>query len=830
MEELFRFTVIRPPRSSTNVAVSIVSDASVLERLLRSATDPHAKRQRAREYRNQPNAVVFRLDELPLKRELDELADAFDDISGGDERAAVGTAIAQALGGRTLDDLTQPLELLRATFLSYVLAPDPNGPSLGAIARYLRTLQVALLYWNQAPALSVPGTVAQIMEAPILLPPTALWSMAQRPWPVGFADLLVVKQHIQRYEGGEIAHIENILRGEARKHSRKRSLSTERETTIEVERVEETIEERTTSERQKLSEEVQRLLKEHWNVKAGVDLGYGKEPSFFIRANVGFSYDRMSEESAKFASELAKDITTKASSRVTERVREVERRKIVETFEELEEQGFSNIGAQNVSGVYQFVDKVYRCRVYSYGKRWLLDFIVPEPAAFLLSARSQMMRGQTQSRVLKAPLLLTNNGNPDDHDTDPGNPLLPTSPMEELNSPFHYAKFVARYGVTGIEPPPESTVHVAKAFAVKREAGNQMIHAESLQIPDGYVVREAAGLGIWHGPSNSHVDVYVADIPMGFYEDDQDRRVGGPFYARLEIGSVAGDTLARVGANVPVSVVGSDATEIGFNLVFTCEVKDATIAAWRHQTYERIAARYEQLRKEYEDQLTAQGFLQQSDGRLGRSPDQNRLTERLEIKKFALAVLEGHSLTGVDQIDEASAGSVVDPRPAPDVANASFEDDLSRVRFLEQAFEWENMSYSLYPYFWGRSAGWRDSFSRVEDDPMFENFLRAGAARVVLAVRPGFADDVFYYLATGLVWSGADLPVIGDPRYVPIVDELRQQAGAGAPGEPYGDDWELRLPTDLVQLRPDDKLPVWQETDPGAQALEPRTWYWVEKR
>jgi len=139
------------------------------------------------------------------------------------------------------------------------------------------------------------------------------------------------------------------------------------------------------------------------------------------------------------------------------------------------------------------------------------------------------------------------------------------------------------------------------------------------------------------------------------------------------------------------------------------------------------------------------------------------------------------------------------------------------------------MSYALYPYFHGRPSRWKESLGRLEDDPLFENFLRAGAARVVIAIRPGFADDVFYFLATGLVWSGADVPVIGDPRYIAIADELRQQDGAGAPGAPYGDDWELQLATDIVKLRDDDALPSWNELEADADSKEPRTWLWRER-
>jgi hypothetical protein len=48
-------------------------------------------------------------------------------------------------------------------------------------------------------------------------------------------------------------------------------------------------------------------------------------------------------------------------------------------------------------------------------------------------------------------------------------------------------------------------------------------------------------------------------------------------------------------------------------------------------------------------------------------------------------------------------------------------------------------------------------------------------------------------------------------------------------GQPYGDDWELRLATNLVTLRSDDILPAWKEIDRSAVAVEPRSWLWAER-
>ena len=44
----------------------------------------------------------------------------------------------------------------------------------------------------------------------------------------------------------------------------------------------------------------------------------------------------------------------------------------------------------------------------------------------------------------------------------------------------------------------------------------------------------------------------------------------------------------------------------------------------------------------------------------------------------------------------------------------------------------------------------------------------------------------------------------------------------GAPGDevPYGPQWEIELPTQLVRLRADGKLPVWTQPDPNV-------WTWT---
>jgi hypothetical protein len=104
------------------------------------------------------------------------------------------------------------------------------------------------------------------------------------------------------------------------------------------------------------------------------------------------------------------------------------------------------------------------------------------------------------------------------------------------------------------------------------------------------------------------------------------------------------------------------------------------------------------------------------------------------------------------------------------------------VRFFENAFEWDNMLYVCYPHFWGRRARWVSALNLTDSDPDFAAFLRAGAARVQVPVRPGFERAVAYYAQTKQIWEGNDVPVVGDSTYVPIIDEITENLGSSTTG------------------------------------------------
>ena len=67
----------------------------------------------------------------------------------------------------------------------------------------------------------------------------------------------------------------------------------------------------------------------------------------------------------------------------------------------------------------------------------------------------------------------------------------------------------------------------------------------------------------------------------------------------------------------------------------------------------------------------------------------------------------------------------------------------------------------------------------------------------------------------GETWNGGPLPPISSALYVPIANEVSERLGKQEKETPQGDPWPVILPTTLVKLRADDKLPTWKKDADG---------------
>lgn len=231
---------------------------------------------------------------------------------------------------------------------------------------------------------------------------------------------------------------------------------------------------------------------------------------------------------------------------------------------------------------------------------------------------------------------------------------------------------------------------------------------------------------------------------------------------------------------------------------------------WQIQCFEKILSAYTAMQAEYQQKLAAQD-TQRDIAIQGQNPEINREIEKNELKKQCVKSLMDVSRFGAfDAMKDNGTDS-----PDFDVFDALIEGKT--IQFFEQAFEWENLTYLYYPYFWGRKDKWVEKSTTYGTDPLFTHFLQAGSSRVVIPVRPGYNDIISYYMRTGEIWGqdgnppliqGEDGSVNG--LFLGIADELRNQTDDLANAIPEGEPWEVILPTTLVYLQKDSVLPIFE--------------------
>jgi len=220
---------------------------------------------------------------------------------------------------------------------------------------------------------------------------------------------------------------------------------------------------------------------------------------------------------------------------------------------------------------------------------------------------------------------------------------------------------------------------------------------------------------------------------------------------------------------------------------------------WQQQTYEQISAAYWGLKRQRADEQAAQATGAGVEIK-GDPPARNKEVVVEELKRGVIEMLTGDNFQGRDVMQPVAPGEA--PRVNLDSAITAAEE----IQFIEQAFEWENLTYVLYPYFWAKYERWPQLADVTTSDANFARFLRSGSARVVVPARPKFENQVCAYVDFGVLWGGGPVPTVNDPDYLSIAAEIMAQQSPPDDGEKRKS-WEVRLPTTLVWLDNDNTLP-----------------------
>lgn len=600
-------------------------------------------------------------------------------------------------------------------------------------------------------AVSYVGNIFPGMFLPQVVP-TTHGSVA----PAGIGDLLVVKQFLKRYEARELAHIENILKGEYKERMHRRQRTTEETITVETEVKREEERDLQTTERFELKTEASQVQKEDTSLKIGLAVSGKYGPVVEFKATTDFALNTSKEEATKVATSYSKDVTSRATSRIFERRREERILKTIEVFEEKNTHGIDNkLGTDHVVGQYQWIDKVYEAQVFNYGKRLLFDIMVPEPAAFLLHATSSQPKAGA-ALVKPAPFTLT--------------------PLDI--SEWNYGYYVKQYQVSGVTPPPQPYLALGKAVEGKGTEDDGVTKLLEIPLPDGY---QAVGYQWqWQGNlwSGGTMGIHILPEPI-------DNRVG----------------------SIVLAVKTRRMEAFTVSIAIHCQRTQRSLDDWKLKTHAAILQAYLKLVRDYEERLAALE-VQAAQQIQGRNPLENERLIRTELKKGAISVF-------TEQHYDLFGAITVSPQGYPQANLPEAAAEGKYIRFFEQAFEWEQMMFFYYPYFWGRKANWLKRALLQDVDPLFADFIKAGSARVVVSVRPGFERAIAHFLDTGEIWDGGDLPDITSPLYLSIIEEIRERDKAPGAEVPQGDPWDVRLPTTLVRIRDKASLPEWKKNAQG---------------
>lgn len=664
------------------------------------------------------------------------------------------------------------------------------------------------------------------------------------------ADLNIVRREWSRYLPGEIANIRNVMAGESFKLSDKTLSETENTTTDDSEKSTQSESESQSKLSTELSQEVNSQLAISVNGYADVSAQF-KYPMVTTTISGGVNAGVTLQRAEQHASRIAREAVSRAVSRVDSRTRQSRVRRELLRSEVAHEYALINSSTKHSHGIYRWVDRIDRYQVFRYPSRLLLEFQIPEPAEYF---RFRTNKSRTAAAGHERPPewnVVASNISSENFTTFgtlfrasnlPAPPNAKVSvvrsltvelgaeslPLDDIKSVFNLPSTVKELEI----PIPEGYLAVTVRYSgegapISGKFGNSVgKHTSVALISVGASTRAyfAAGYLKEAGTGKTLYFASHGDFPdLGAAMDTQYNgpaleygraflRIGSsgtfdPAPETIDLTTLPNSTTTLPGATgllkVAVNVTGCSACSVTFHVV--CMRSAETYINWQLSVYDALFSAWSQWKREYENALARQAMVGSAAADAGSS-QRNEQIIREELKRSTIAWLLGEP--------HFAGRNGLNPRPSSAGVETDFADisvnnamtDAVTIQFLEQAFEWSNLSYVFYSYFWAGRDGWNELTATSANDPEFERFLRAGSARVILPARPGFDEAVRNWLAHGVPFIDGHLPAPDDPLYVSIDREIRDLT-APVPGGVACDTWTSKVGTTMLYLDDNAVLP-----------------------
>jgi hypothetical protein len=607
--------------------------------------------------------------------------------------------------------------------------------------------------------------------------------------PVGFLHLERIEMYPSGIERGELVHSVPLAPSETVNISHKEWSVRQQEFEDIVQDYFEGYSEEGVSEKNDLamSNESQSKHATALNIGASLSASYS---SITLSTSFGYNATSDDQQSKKDSRNHSMAVTKKASARTKKDHKVTFKVSSVVGSEDQSVRVITNPSDTDAMRIDYFqMARKWKADLLRYGLRMTYDIVIPDPGSALITKVRQV---KDLDAIINVPFTFTL----------PLTQITYNSLATDPHFVSNYDQLSAQYDAA-VTAPPEAIkwVNVHKEIPDVQSSDYDHVHFDSVdfEIDENYYIYEVA-----------------VELDCSINDGDD-----GKYYLQMlgrETITAGLQNLIGKSGKLSIDIEFQYVWNYAINVTFKCRPKIQVLLDWRLQVWNQIRQAAEehyyksiQNYKDQRAQLVAE--INNYDALSLRRMEQEEIMKGVMRwilgPNFYLVPSNIASLFGGDSNDP-EVQDVLDPNKLSD---SEWKDVLEHgefIKYIHNAIEWENVLYFTYPYFWDDNRLWDFKKFLFHPDQTHKVFLRSGAARVVLTIRPGFEDSF-----TQLVENGAfgSLPL--PHPYVTIAQEIQNFAKTNYPGFPPANPEQNARPLLYLEQRR-----VWKEMQFIIQLLD----------
>jgi hypothetical protein len=639
----------------------------------------------------------------------------------------------------------QQRQLRKLLTTAETLATNERGVSTMALAAAMAPIpEDTILHFAKFAPGYKDGTVVSVI--------VGLFERQRRILPIGRLHLERIEMYPAGVQKGELVFTVPMAPGETVTISHKEWSTSSREYEEIVQDFFESYSERGVAEKTDASMSTESESKHSSALNFGATLS-GEYAGVTLTTTLGLSNTSEERESAKQSMQRSREVTEKASARTRKEHKVSVKLEAKKGSEDSAYRTISNPATNAIRVDYYRMMRKWRTDLFRYGLRLTYDLAFPTPGVRLWAQHERLA---ALDKRLRTPLTFG----------------LLAANLNEANYEIEATKVLA---VVDDTPPLviNTTVAAGTEFLDEGAAATTRYGRIDFDVPAGYKLLNAAlvaDMAVWAGHPVSFRILNAEVNPPSL-----------PNSGLVQVTSALPEHLGRSG-HLVVTYEYRFISQASIAIDLQFQRLTPTFEAWQRSVWRQIRAAAE---ARYQEET---GRVQEERDRLwallnSKDTLSLRRLEREELLRLVMQWLLGPDYPAVATApveqtlvtllaNEQQFQTATAPVTAPTFAAISepaWHDAVlfgEFVKFMQQAIEWENLLYFLYPYFWGSEMVGRDKLLFEHSDPEHEKFLRAGYARVVITVRPGFEEDFTKLVESGSLGADATSP------YLPMATEI----------------------------------------------------------